>query len=231
MGSSATRLVLVPGFRTGFPFGAPLASPPPEIFSFAGRPSAWPAAALAALRGSEPNVIFMVKSEAATWTAGWLPSKYQRPPRNKFAAMGCPAASTAALMAALKSSGESRAPGDTDSGSTSACTSPCTSARTASSAAISGRDCAVIWGIAAGAADPIITASDPADVPFPKGVGKVEDSVGELWGTARGPGASAVISGLPNGPLRTLSAAKGEIERGGSGARRTGGADVVGDCP
>src|SRR5258705_10703 len=77
-------------------------------------------------------------------------------------------------------------------------TSACTSARTASSAAISGPDCAVIWGIAAGAADPIITASDPADVPFPKGVGKVEDSVGELWGTARGPGASAVISGLPN---------------------------------
>src|SRR5882724_8393038 len=78
--------------------------------------------------------------------------------------------------------------------------------------------------MAAGAADPINTASEPDVEPCPKGVGAVEESPGELCGTARGPGASADISGLPKGPFSALSAAKGEIDRGGSGARRIGGA-------
>src|SRR6266849_6469944 len=91
--------------------------------------------------------------------------------------------------------------------------------------------------MAAGAADPIITASCPADPcpasPCSKGVGEVDNPLAELCGTARGPGTSAAISGLPKGPLRAVSAAKGEIGRGGSGTRRTGAVDVIGDvdCP
>jgi len=139
MGSSATRLVLEPGFLAGLPFVALLASPPLVILSFAGRPKVWLAATLAVLRGPAPRVIFIVKSEAATCTAGWLPSKNQRPLVKRLAAMGCPAASTAAVTAAPGPSGESGALGDAVPGVASACASDSTSARTASGPAVSGR--------------------------------------------------------------------------------------------
>jgi len=129
--------------------------------------------------------------------------------------MGCPAASKAALTAAPRSSGDK-------SGEMAAAGASGVALAGSGLAAISGRGCGATCGREAGAADPMMTASGTVAEACPKGLGGASGSLGEPCGTARGPGTSADISGLPKGPLRAESAAKGEMERGGSGARRAG---------